>query len=64
MASKIKILLLDFTIFCIFSYIMLYIFEFIKPGIVSNYIDLNKLFLYIFGIIIFTTLVSQIKKIT
>jgi len=64
MASKIKILILDFTIFCIFSYVMFYIFEFMKPGIVSNYIDLNKLFLYIFGIIIFATISSQIKKIT
>ncbi|HNZ86243.1 MAG TPA: hypothetical protein PLD95_01020 [bacterium] len=64
MAHKIKILILDFTFISIFSYVILYILEFIKPGIVSNYVDLNKLFTYLLIVIVFSAIISQIKKVT
>lgn len=59
----IKKLLLDSLYFIIGAYIFLYILEFIKPGIVSNYTDLNKIFICIFIYIILVTIISQIKKI-
>ncbi len=62
MASQIKQLLLDSLYIVIGGYVMLYILEYIKPGIVSNYTDLNKIFLYIIIYIVFATLISQIKK--
>lgn len=63
MASKIKTLILDLTFFSIFAYMTLYILEFMKPGVVSNYIDLNKISIYLLIIIISASIASQIKKI-
>jgi hypothetical protein len=63
MASKIKTLILDLTFFSIFAYVILYVLEFMKPGVVSNYIDLNRLSIYLLIIIISVSIASQIKKI-
>lgn len=58
----IKTLLFDFFYLLIGAYIALMFLEHFKPGLISNYVDLNKVLYFLAPIAILCVLVSNQKK--
>lgn len=63
MSNKVsRNILLDLFYLLIGAYVALMLLEYLKPGLVSNYVDLNKILYILLPLAVICVLVSNKKK--